>query len=64
MAKRLSDYYLYLLVSEANTQDPAKLAEIRDQHLLILETCDADGLAESVPVALARLEYKLAHVGE
>lgn len=64
VAKRLSDYYLYLLVSEANTQDPAKLAEIRDQHLLILETCDANGLAKSVPVALARLEYKLANVGE
>ena len=61
---RLSDYYLYLLVSETTTQDPAKLAEIRDQQLLILETCDAKGLAESVPVALARLEYKLANVGE
>ena len=62
--KRLSDYYLYLLVCETMTLDPAKLAGIRDQQLLILETCDAKGLAESVPVALARLEYKLANVGE
>ncbi len=62
--KRLSDYYLYLLVSESTTLDPAKLAEIRDQQLLILETCDAKGIAEAVPVALARLEYKLANVGE
>ena len=62
--KRLCNYYLYLLVSESKTLDPKKIAEIRDQHLLILETCDNKGLAESVPVALARLEYKLANVGE
>lgn len=63
-ANRLSNYYLYLLVSEASTLSPEKLAKIRDQQLLIIETCDARGLAEAVPVALARLEYKLANVGE
>ena len=62
--RRLCNYYLYLLVSESKTLDPKKIAEIRDQQLLILETCDNKGLAESVPVALARLEYKLANVGE
>ena len=62
--KRLCNYYLYLLVSESKTLDPKKIAEIRDQQLLILETCDNKGLAESVPVALARLEYKLANVGK
>ena len=62
--KRLCNYYLYLLVSESKTLDPKKLAEIRDQQLLILETCDNEGLAKAVPVALARLEYKLANVGE
>ena len=62
--KRLCNYYLYLLVGESKTLDPKKIAEIRDQQLLILETCDNKGLAESVPVALARLEYKLANVGK
>ena len=62
--KRLCNYYLYLLVNESRTLDPKKIAKIRDQQLLILETCDNKGLAESVPVALARLEYKLANVGE
>lgn len=62
--KRLCNYYLYLLVSESRTLDPKKITEIRDQQLLILETCDNKGLAESVPVALARLEYKLANIGE
>ena len=62
--KRLCNYYLYLLVSESTMLDPKKLAEIRDQQLLILETCDNKGLTKAVPVALARLEYKLANVGE
>lgn len=62
--KRLCNYYLYLLVSESRTLDPKKITEIRDQQLLILETCDNKGLAESVPVALARLEYKLAKIGK
>ena len=62
--KRLCNYYLYLLVYESRTLDPKKIAKIRDQQLLILEMCDNKGLAESVPVALARLEYKLANVGE
>ena len=62
--KRLCNYYLYLLIKESRTLDPAELAEIRNRQLLILETCDNKGLAESVPVALARLEYKLANVGE
>ena len=31
---------------------------------MILRASDADGLTEAVPVALARLEYKLANLGE
>ena len=62
--KKLGNYYLYLLVKEAKTLDPNELVKIRDEQLMILEASDAKGLAEAVPVALARLEYKLANIGE
>lgn len=63
--KRLGNYYLYLLVREAlKGSDPAALEKSRKEHLEILRTSDAKGLAEAVPVALARLEYKLANIGE
>lgn len=60
---KLGNYYLYLLVKEAQTKDPAELEKIKDEQLMILEASDAKGLAEAVPVALARLEYKLANLG-
>lgn len=62
--KRLGNYYLYLLVREALVLDPESLVKTMEEHLMILETCDAKGITESVPVALARLEYKLANVGK
>ena len=62
--ERLGNYYLYLLVKEALTLDPAALAKIRDEQLIILRSSEAKGLAEAVPVALARLEYKLGNIGE
>lgn len=63
--ERLGNYHLFLLAKEAVTGfDPEALAEIRDQQLMILEACDAKGIAEAVPVALARLEYKLANIDE
>ncbi|MBQ6330399.1 MAG: hypothetical protein IJI35_15370 [Kiritimatiellae bacterium] len=62
--KILGNYYLYLLVKEAMTLNPEKLVEIKNEQLMILEASDAKGVAEAVPVALARLEYKLANVGE
>ena len=61
---RLGNYYLYLLVKEAMTLDPEVLTKVKSEQLMILEASDAKGLAESVPVALARLEYKLANIGE
>lgn len=61
---KLGNYYLYLLVSEAMTLDPEALKKICDEQLVILRSSEAKGLAEAVPVALARLEYKLANIGE
>lgn len=58
----LSNYYLYLLVSESLAKDPDKLREIRADHLAILAATDADGLVDAVPVALARIDYKLANM--
>lgn len=60
----LSNYYLYLLVEEAMSQDPVVMERIRDDQLAILRSTEAKGLAEAIPVALARLEYKLANIGE
>jgi hypothetical protein len=62
--RRLSNYYLYLLVKEALVLDPVALRKIKEEQLMILRSCDSDGLAEAVPVALARLEYKLANISE
>lgn len=62
LEKILANYSLYLLVKEVQTDDPEKLREIMDEQLKILENCNADGLVESVPVALARLEYKIANL--
>ena len=62
--KKLGNYYLFLLVEEAMTLDPEKLAAIKREQLMILEASEAKGIAEAVPVALARLEYKLANIGE
>lgn len=63
--KRLGNYYLYLLVREAlRGSDPAVLEKTQKEHMEILRTSDAKGLAEAVPVALARLEYKLTNVGK
>ena len=62
--KKLGNYYLYLLVKEATTLDPEKLAKLKGEQLMILQASEAKGLSEAVPVALARLEYKLANIGE
>ena len=62
--KSLGNYYLYLLVKEAMTLNPEELVKIKSEQLMVLEASDAKGIAEAVPVALARLEYKLANVGE
>lgn len=62
--KILGNYYLNLLVKEAQTLDPEELKKIQSEQLMILRASDADGLTEAVPVALARLEYKLANLGE
>ena len=62
--KKLGNYYLYLLVKEATSLDPETLSKVKGEQLMILEASEAKGLAEAVPVALARLEYKLANIGE
>ncbi len=63
-AKKLGNHYLFLLVKEALRGDHETLAKIRDDQLMILEASEAKGIVEAVPVALARLEYKLANIGE
>lgn len=60
---KLGNHYLYLLVMEVKAKDPDELARIKDEQLKILEASDAKGIAVAVPVALARLEYKLANLG-
>jgi hypothetical protein len=60
--EKLANYYLYLLVKEAQTKDPEELRKIEKDQFMILASSDAKGLAEAVPVALARLEYKLANM--
>lgn len=61
---KLGNHYLYLLAREAQTLDTDELKKIRDEQMMILEATEEDGLATAVPVALARLEYKLANLGE
>ena len=61
---KLGACYLNLLVKEAQTMDAEELENIFNEQLLILEATEADGLAESCPVALARLEYKLANLNK
>ena len=56
--------YLDLLVKELNAKSRKDLEAIYKKQLMIVENCDEAGIAESVPVALARLEYKLAHFGK
>jgi len=62
--KLLGNYYLKLLVDETLTLDPEALKKIRGEQMMVLRASDAKGLAEAVPVALARLEYKLANLGD
>ena len=59
---KLANQHLYLLVMEALTEDPEKLDKIRSEQLKILASSNSKGIAEAVPVALGRLEYKLAHL--
>lgn len=59
-----ADYAVYLLARETQTTDPDELAQLRTDHLYVIENCEDEGLAVAVPVALARLDYKLAHLGE
>lgn len=62
--QRYANYYLYLLVKESLVTDPKVLKEMQAQHLMMLETSTAKGLVEAVPVALARLEYKIANLSK
>lgn len=61
---KLGAYYLNLLVMEAKTMDAKELENIYNEQLAVLEATEAKGLAESCPVALARLEYKLANLNK
>ena len=61
---KLANYHLNLLVREAQTLDPTELKKIKSEQMMVLEAAEVACLAEAVPVALARLEYKLANLGE
>lgn len=59
--KVLGNYYLAMLVAESCTNEEKALRKIQSEHLKMLEHTRSKGLVEAIPVALARLEYKLAH---
>lgn len=59
---RFANYYLYLLVREALVMNPEVLEKTLEEHLRILESCEENGLVESCPVALSRLECKLSNL--
>ena len=60
---KLSDYYVLAIAQEIGCLDAKKLKELHAQQVGILQLATTDSLALACPVALARLEYKLANLG-
>lgn len=56
VARKLGNYYLYLLIRESVVRDQPRLKKTADEHLMLLETAEVKGLTESVPTALGRIE--------
>ncbi len=58
----LGNYYLVALRREIGCTDSATLSAIHDELLQILELCEEPSLRMACPIALGRLEEKLAHL--
>lgn len=59
---KLSDYYVLAIAREIGCLDAKVLKELHAQQVGILQFATTDSLALACPVALARLEYKLANL--
>ncbi len=62
LATMLSNYYIQAIGLEIGCLDPAVLEELHKRQTYILELAKTDSLAMICPIALARLEYKLANL--
>lgn len=58
----LGNYYLVALRREIGCMDPAVLSRLHTEMLRILEMCEGPSLQMACPIALQRLERKLAHL--
>ncbi len=63
LVQKLSDYYVLAIAREIGCLDAKTLKELHAQQVAILQLSTTDSLALACPVALARLEYKLANLG-
>lgn len=61
---KLSDYYIQAIAQEIGCLDKKELKKLHAQHVAILQNATTDSLALACPVALARIEYKLANLGK
>jgi hypothetical protein len=59
MELKLSNYYVYNVSEEGNTLSVDKLEELYKNNMMILAISKEDGLRETVPNSLARLEKKI-----
>lgn len=63
LTTKLSDYYVQAIALEIGCLDAKVLKKLHAQQVAILQYATTDSLALACPVALARLEYKLANLG-
>jgi len=63
LTTKLSDYYIQAIALEIGCLDAKVLKGLHAQQVAILQNATTDSLALACPVALARLEYKLANLG-
>ncbi len=63
LTTKLSDYYVQAIAQEIGCLDAKVLKDLHARQVAILQNATTDSLALACPVALARLEYKLANLG-
>ena len=63
LTTKLSDYYVQAIALEIGCLDAKVLKKLHARQVAILQNSTTDSLALACPVALARLEYKLANLG-
>lgn len=62
LVTKLSDYYIQAIAQEIGCLDKNVLKKLHAEHVAILQNATTDSLALACPVALARIEYKLANL--